>query len=153
MGDIASDMGREFDLAVDAARRLQEVADATRNLSVQRARLNRDLAESERILRDENATYENKKRALEQVRVAEQKQTEQELANAKKKLKAIRDQNSLSDSSAEDLDKRAEAQIRVLELEQKSAEDRRKISDFNKTLDNEEAPRTCLLYTSDAADE
>jgi hypothetical protein len=138
---FGDEVAEEFQKAANATKSLQEVTDAMRELGVERARLDRDLAESERILTDINATYEDKKKALEAVSVAEAKQTEAELANARKKLEAIRALNALSDSSAEALDEEAEAQKRVFELEKKSSEDRRKVSEFNKRLQDEEKAR------------
>ena len=131
----------EFNKASAAVKQLQEVADATRDLSVARAQLNRDLAESEQILQDENASYEEKKQALIDVKRLEGEQTEQELKNARRKLEAIQAQNALSDSSAESLQAEADAKIALFNLEQKSAEDRRKIADFNRTIDNQESAR------------
>jgi hypothetical protein len=133
----------EFNKASEAMRTLQEVSDTTRELSVARAKLNRDLAESERILTDENATLEEKRKALEKVKDLEGKQTEQELANARKRVEAIQAQNDLSDpdAEAEALQALAEAQIALFDLEKKSAEDRRKISEFNKRIDGEEKAR------------
>ena len=138
---FGDEVAEEFQKAANATKSLQEVTDAMRELGVERARLDRDLAESERILTDINATYEDKKKALEAVSFAEAKQTEAELANARKKLEAIRALNALSDSSAEALDEEAEAQKRVFELEKKSSEDRRKVSEFNKRLQDEEKAR------------
>jgi hypothetical protein len=138
---FGEEIAREFRIAADARKSLQEVADAMRDLSVSRAELDRDLAESERILTDINATYEEKKKALEEVERAEAKQTNAELENAKKKLEAIQAQNAQSDSSAEALDAEAEARIAVIELERKSSENRRKVAEFNIKLTNEEKAR------------
>lgn len=104
---IGDEIAAEFNKAADAAKRLQEVEDATRELGVARAKLNRDLAESKDLIADENAGYKEKKEALEKVKKIEGEQTAQELANAKKKLKAIQDLNALSDTSDEDLQKRS----------------------------------------------
>ena len=131
----------EFNKAADAVKRLQEVADATRDLSVARAQLNRDLAESKALVEDENAAYEDKVKALKKVREAEGKQTEQELENARKKLKAIQDQNNLSDSSSEALQAEADAKIALFALEQKSADNRKALSLAEKKIDNEESAR------------
>ena len=138
---FGDEVKKEFEIAANATKSLQEVVDAMRGLGVARAKLDRDLAESERILTDVNATYAEKKKALEDVSTAEAKQTKQELANAEKKLKAIQDQNAQSDSSAEALDAEAEAQIAVFALQQKSSENLRKVADFNKTLAGEEESR------------
>lgn len=142
---FGAEVAREFKIAADAKKSLQEVADAMRDLSVTRAELNRDLAESERLLTDENASYNEKTKALKRVEEAEKKQTEAELANAKKKLAAIQAQNAQSDSSAEALDAEAEAKIAVIELEKKSAEDRRKVAEFSKRINSEETARIKAL--------
>ena len=138
---IGDEIEREVKLATQATRELQKVTDAERDLSVSRSALNSELAKSEKILTDTNATYAEKLKALKEVEVAEKKQTDAELANAKRKLDAIKALNEQSDSNPEALQRAADAQIKVNELEQKSAEDRRKISEFNKTLQNEESAR------------
>lgn len=148
---FGEEVAREFKIAADAKKSLQEVADAMRDLSVTRAELDRDLAESERILTSTTASYRDKKKALEEVEAAEKKQTDAELENARKKLKAIQDQNDLSDSDAGDLDAEADARIAVIELEKLSSENRRKVADFNKTLDNEEAARIKDLQAKEKA--
>jgi hypothetical protein len=56
---------------------LQEVEDALRGLGETRAKLNRDLAEAKEIITDETASYAEKKKAINDVRTAEGKQTEQ----------------------------------------------------------------------------
>lgn len=142
---FGDEVAAEFRKAADATRSLQEVADAMRDLSVTRARLDRDLAKSEQILTDVNATYADKKKALEEVEIAEKKQTDAELENAEKKLAAIRALNSLSDSSSESLQEEADAQIALFNLQKKSAEDIRKVAEFNKRLDNEEQARIKVL--------
>jgi hypothetical protein len=55
---------------------LQEVEDALRGLGETRAKLNRDLAEAKEIITDETASYAEKKKAINDVRTAEGKQTE-----------------------------------------------------------------------------
>jgi hypothetical protein len=148
---LGDEIERESSAAGRFAKSLQDVANATRTLNESRAKLNRDLAESERILTSSTASFGEKKKALEEVGRAEAKQTNAELANAKKKLKAIDDQNDLSNSSSEALQIRSEAQIAVFELEQKSAEDRRKVSDFQKTLQGEEQARLKTINDEEKA--
>src|SRR5690606_31107996 len=97
-GDEVATEGRK---AAAATASLQEVEDAMRDLGVTRAKLNRDLAETKEIITDENASFADKKKAIDEVRKAEGDQTAQELMNAKKKLKAIQELNALSDTSDE----------------------------------------------------
>jgi hypothetical protein len=138
---VGDEISKEAKRAAELTKSLQDVEDATRDLGVSRAKLNRDLAASKEIITDETASYIEKKKAIEEVKKAEEQQTSQELANAKKKLAAIKEQNSLSDSSDEALQKQADAESAVFALQQKSAEDRRAIRKTELRADNEEKAR------------
>ena len=148
---FGSEIEREFKQAATAKRYLQEVEDSLRSLSVSRARLNRDLARSKEIITDENASYAEKKKAIEAVRIAEEKQTKAELKNAEKKLKAIKLANSLSDVSDENLDKQAQAEAELFALQEKSASDRRAIRKTEIRADKEEAARLKAIADERAA--
>lgn len=148
---FGSEVEREFKQAATAKRYLQEVEDSLRSLSVSRARLNRDLARSKEIITDENASYAEKKKAIEAVRIAEEKQTQAELKNAEKKLKAIKLANSLSDVSDENLDKQAQAEAELFALQEKSASDRRAIRKTEIRADKEEAARLKAIADERAA--
>jgi hypothetical protein len=132
---------KEFNKAAQATKDLKDVADAMRDLGVARAMLDRDLAKSKELLTDENASYSQKKKALEEIRLAEGKYSKQELANAQKRLKSIKELNSLSNTSKEDLQKEADAQSELFRIQQKSADDRRNINKQEKRADNEEKSR------------
>ncbi len=138
---VGDEIAKEAQKAAELAGTLQEVEDATRRLGVSRAKLNRDLAEAKDLINDENASYAEKKKAIDLVKKAEGEQTSQELANAKRKYQAIKEQNALSDSSDEALQKEADALSAVYALQQKSAEDRRQIRRTEERADNEEKAR------------
>ena len=138
---IGGEIEKEFKQAAQAKKYLQEVDDAIRGLSVSRAKLNRDLAKSKEIITDENASYAEKKKAINEVRIAEEKQTNAELKNAEKKLKAIKLANSLSDTNKENLDKQAAAEAELFALQEKSATDRRAIRKTEERADKEEQAR------------
>jgi hypothetical protein len=148
---FGAEVEKEFKLAAKATEELQLVEDAMRSLGETRAKLNRDLAAAKEIITDENATYAEKKKAIDAVREAEGQQTEQELANARRKLAAILLQNSLSDTSDEDLKKASDAQIAVYNLEQESANNRRAINKADKRADSEETARLKALAAERAA--
>lgn len=131
----------EFRKAAEARKMLQEVADSMRELGVARAKLNRDLVETKEVIESENATYEEKIKAIEKVQKAEEEQTKLELENAEKKLKAIRQQNALSDSSSEALQAEADAEAELYSIQQKSSEDRIKNIRLRKKADAEEESR------------
>lgn len=138
---FGDEVAEEFRKAADARKSLQEVADAMRDLGVQRAKLNRDLVEAKEIIESENASYEDKVKAIEKVQKAEEEQTAKELANAQKKLDAIRTQNALSDSSSEALQAEADAEAELYSIQQKSAQDRIKNIKLQKKADAEEKAR------------
>jgi hypothetical protein len=135
---FGNEVSKEFKKAADATKQLQQVEDAFNRLSVSRAKVNRDLAISKELLTDENASFEDKRKALDKIKKTEGEQTRQELANAKKKYEAIKAQNALSDTSREDKKKEQDAMIALIALEERSATDRRAINKQEKTLNNQE---------------
>ena len=145
---FGAEVEKEFKIAANATKELQEVEDAMRSLGETRAMLNRDLAAAKEIITDDTASYSDKKKAIDSVREAEGKQTENELANAKRKLKAIQDLNALSDTSDEDLKKESDAKIALYNLESESANNRRAINRADARADSEEKSR--LKVISDA---
>jgi hypothetical protein len=135
---FGAEVRKEFKAAADATKNLQRVEDAFNRLSVSRAKVNRDLAVSKALLTDENASFEDKRKALERIKKTEAAQTAQELANMRKKVKAIKLLNSLSDTSRADKKKEQDAEIALIALEEESARNRRDISKQEKTLANQE---------------
>ena len=135
---FGDEVAKEFKAAANATKQLQQVEDAFNRLSVSRAKVNRDLAISKELLTDENASFEDKRKALDKIKKTEGEQTRQELANAKKKYEAIKAQNALSDTSREDKKKEQDAMIALIALEERSATDRRAINKQEKTLNNQE---------------
>jgi len=138
---FGAEVAKEFKQASNSVKALQEVTDAVRGLSVSRAELNRDLIQAKEIIEGETASYAEKKKAIEEVRIAETKQTEDELANAKKKLDAIVLANSLSDSGDVDLDKEAQARIAVTNLEAISSSNKTKFNKLEKLAQSQELSR------------
>ena len=135
---FGAEVAKEFKAAANATKQLQQVEDAFNRLSVSRAKVNRDLAISKELLTDENASFEDKRKALEKIKKTEGEQTRQELANAKEKYEAIKAQNALSDTSREDKKKEQDAMIAFIALEEQSARDRRALNNQEKTLNNQE---------------
>jgi hypothetical protein len=148
---LGEEIEKDARAAAELTRTLQQVADAQRDLSVSRSKLNRDLAASKELITDETASYADKKKAINEVRIAEEKQTAAELANARKKLKAILDQNDLSDSLGEALQSSADAQRAVYDLETESNNNRRAINKSDKRADNEERARIKTINDEEKA--
>jgi len=129
---FGDEMVSEFKKGAEAARLLQEVDDKMRELGITRAKLNRDLARSKELLSDENATYAEKKKAIEEIRKAEGAYTEEALANARKRLKAAQlDRRLSADEREENI---AKALEEVYNLEEESAAIQRQANKQQKQL-------------------
>lgn len=137
-GGLGDEIAEEFRKAADAARELQEIDDVLRELAVSRAKLNRDLAQTKEIITDESASYADKKKAIDEVRKAEGEQTEQELANAQRKLRVLNEQAALSDVSEEQQNEIANQQKEVYRLEQEQAQNLRNLKRQEQSIDRQE---------------
>ena len=91
-----------------------------RDLKVARAELNKNLAESKELLSDENATYAQKKKAIEEIRKGEAQYTKDALDNARKRLRAAQLDRKASADEREDAI--ADAKAEILNLETESAQ-------------------------------
>lgn len=134
---IGAEIAGEFSSAKKGAEVLQEVEDKTRDLNKSRTLLNKNLAEAKELISDENASLKDKAAALDLVRKSEQAQTEQELANEKKKLEGIKLKKGKRDLSDSDLDEIAEQENKITELEEKSATQRRQFNKQEKLINSE----------------
>jgi hypothetical protein len=136
---FGAEVAKEFNEAMEATKMLQDVEDAMRDLSVSRARLERDLARTKELISDETATYEQKKNAIEEVRKAEARQTAQELAAAQKRVDALRIEASQSAGvSDERRQKLADAEISLANLQRASAADIRSLNRQERAIDKAE---------------
>lgn len=117
---IGDEITNEFKKGAEAAKLLQEVGDAMRDLKVARAELNKNLAESKELLSDENATYAQKKKAIEEIRKGEAQYTKDALDNARKRLRAAQLDRKASADEREDAI--ADAKAEILNLETESAQ-------------------------------
>jgi hypothetical protein len=136
--DSFKGIGKEIvDEANEAARLkgiLQQVTDATRELSKQRALQNVLLADAKLRINDETLSLKDRITALNQVREAEIGLAKEEEALGKKKYEALRAQNALSDTSKEALDEEANAYIAYQNLVLQSKTKQKELFDQEKAL-------------------
>lgn len=116
---------------------LQGVEDAERDLSIQRSKQNKELAEARLLMEDDTASFESRIEALKKVSDSEEALANKELKLAKIKAKAIGDRNKLTDASDEALAKEAAAIVRVNELEEQSILRKRKVVKSIENLNNQ----------------
>jgi hypothetical protein len=138
---IVKEASSEAKIAANIEKSLQRIADAERNLGVERAKQNKDLAAARLQMEDENATLQERIEALKKVGGAEEQLAQKELKLAQQKANAIKARNALSDSSKEQLQEEADAQARVYELEAQSLMRQRKTSKAIESLTKEDAAK------------
>lgn len=138
---FADEAVAEFNRAVDAAKRLQDLDDVVRDLGVSRAKLNKDLAATKEILSDENATLKEKKQAIADIRKAEEAQTaaevaaaEERLAIAKEELEVKAAQNKATDEIRDNF---ASAQKELYAIQQEQAANTEKFNSQERSLDKQ----------------
>jgi chemotaxis protein histidine kinase CheA len=131
---IGDEIEREATTAANLRKELQLVADAERELNKNRALQNRLIADAKLRINDENLSYQDRLKALEEVRKAEIKLSKDEEALAKRKYEAIVAQNALSDSSKEALDAEAAAFITLQNAQVASLAKQKELFDQEKSL-------------------
>jgi chemotaxis protein histidine kinase CheA len=131
---IGDEIEREATAAANLRKELQLVADGERELNKNRALQNRLIADAKLRINDENLSYQDRLKALEEVRKAEIKLSKDEEALAKRKYDAIVAQNALSDSSKEALDAEAAAFITLQNAQVASLAKQKELFDQEKSL-------------------
>lgn len=134
---IVDEIKEEARAAVDLKDRLQAVADAERNLTVERAKQNKEIAKARLIAMDESKSLEERMNAVRRAAALEEELAQKEIKLAREKAAAIEAQNAMSDSSAADLDAAAAARARVFQLETDSLNKRKRLETELEALRNE----------------
>lgn len=131
-----------YSKAADATRMLQEAQDElNRSINVDRARLNRDLAQTKELISDTTASYKDRKAAVDAVREAEAKQAAAELANAEKTMAALQQKYELDKQDSDLADQIAEQQVKIFNIQQQSAQDQRSLNKQSKQIEQEALQR------------
>jgi hypothetical protein len=117
---------------------LNDVEDAERALIVQRAKANKQIAEARFIADDLTKSTEERIAAVEKAGALEEEVAAKEVANQKLRLSALKAQSRISEVNEEQLVAIAEAEARVLELEQASIARKRRLGTEVKGLRAEE---------------
>jgi chemotaxis protein histidine kinase CheA len=139
---LGDEIEKEFQAAANLRKELQNIDDTERNLNMRRAEQNKLLAEARLRLEDENLSYADRLKALEQVRKSEIALAKDEETLAKRKYDAIVAQNALSDSGKEALDKEAAAYIALQQAQQNTFTVQKKLSKQKESLLKEEKSKS-----------
>lgn len=135
---IGQEIADEFSAAAQATKVLQDLEDTMRGISVNRAKLNRDLAQAKEIMNNADATFAERQAALNKVREAEKKQNADELAAAETKYKALKaDVERTKGTNDDKLNDLAAAEAEMYNLQASSASQIRSLNRMENTLRRE----------------
>lgn len=135
---IGDEIAKETEAMINLTRELQKIKDQEREFGVERAKTNQIIAEARLIAEDETKTYQERIQALEKANKLEIDTAEKAISLAQRKL----DQQTIaveqSESMAEDLDKLAQLEIQLIDLQTNSFNTRKRLSTGLETLRKEE---------------
>jgi len=117
LGEMYEEIVKETDAAVNLTGALQNLTDVERELRVARAEGRAEIEKQKLIADDVTKSTEERLVAAQKAFDLEQSLLERELSAARQRVSIIAQQNALGESSAEDLDRLAEARIALAELE------------------------------------
>jgi hypothetical protein len=138
---LTDEIAREAKEAANLRKELQNVTDSERELNKSRAEQNKLIANARLVLEDENASYAQRKKALEDVTKSEKQLAKEEENLTTRRFKAIAAQNALSDSSKEALDAEANAYIALQAAQENTLRVQRKLAKEAEALEKEEAAK------------
>lgn len=118
--ETAKEISEEAKEAARLTGVLQDVKDAQRELSVERAKQNVQLIKARDIAKDANIPLKERLEAIDKIIKAEDAQLKKEIAAQSQRVKALKALAAQSDSNAKDLDQIAQAEIKLANLQAQS---------------------------------
>lgn len=131
---ITDEIIREVGAARELQAAMNALKDSERGFIRQRAETNRAIAETRLRVEDETLSYEERIAALEEAIALEEQTVAAELALAEERARIIREQIELGESLEEDLDRQAEAEARVIELQTASLRTQKRLEGERQSL-------------------
>jgi hypothetical protein len=110
---LGEEIQREANQSRELTRNLQELTDAERALTVQRAKSRAEVKALNMIAEDTTKTLKEREEAAQQAIKIERDLMDEQVRLAQRRYEIIRDQNALGESMAEDLDKEAAAEANL----------------------------------------
>ena len=142
MKDSFKGLGEEIRNEVTAAANLKntlnELLDTEREFSVQRAKNNVLIREAEAIAADQEVALDTRISKLKEALDLVETQATQEEEIARQRLEAIQEQNALGESTREDLQREAEAEINLINIRAEAADRRKALIGAFQSLQNQQ---------------
>ena len=128
LSGIGDEIMEEASAAMRLKKELQALKDATRELSLEKAKATQEIEKAMLITVDETKTNDEKLEALKRALELEKEVTEQSLALQQRRVAAIEEEVSLGESLEEDFQKLTDEKIRLIELETASIKMQKKVA-------------------------
>tara|TARA_R110000822_G_scaffold42614_1_gene115705 strand:- start:119 stop:1750 length:1632 start_codon:yes stop_codon:yes gene_type:complete len=152
LSGIGDEIIEEANAAMRLKKELQALKDATRDLSLEKAKATQEIEKAMLITVDETATNEEKLEALKRALKLEKEVTEQSLALQQRRVLAIEEEVALGESLEEDFQKLTDERIRLIELETASIKMQKKVATQVLAFERKiEADRTAIIKTASDA--
>ena len=138
MKDAFKGLGEEIQNEVKAAaelkKTLNDLLDSEREFSVQRARNNVLIREAEAAAFDESRSFKERIGLMEEAMRITMQQAEDEEELARQRFEAIKAQNALGESTREDLQREADAEIALINIRAEKARTEKRLASQIKSL-------------------
>ncbi|MDG1858769.1 MAG: hypothetical protein P8I94_06685 [Emcibacteraceae bacterium] len=131
---LGDEIAREAREAIGLKRELNALLDLEREFSVQKAKNNVIIREAEALALNENVALKERAAGLEQAMTLIMQQSDQEEILASRRLEAIKSQNALGESTREDLQREADAEINLINIRAEKARTEKRLITQLQTL-------------------
>ena len=131
---LGEEIQNEVKAAAELKNTLNELLDSEREFSVQRAKNNVLIREAEAAAFDESRSFKERIGLMEEAMSITMQQAEDEEELARQRFEAIKAQNALGESTREDLQREADAEIALINIRAEKARTEKRLASQIKSL-------------------
>jgi len=131
---LGEEIKKEVNAAAELKKTLNELLDSEREFSVQRAKNNVLIREAEAAAFDESRSFKERIGLMEEAMRITIQQAEDEEELARQRFEAIKAQNALGESTREDLQREADAEIALINIRAEKARTEKRLASQIKSL-------------------
>ena len=131
---LGDEITNEVNAAAELKKTLNDLLDSEREFSVQRAKNNVLIREAEAAAFDESRSFKERIGLMEEAMSITMQQAEDEEELARQRFEAIKAQNALGESTREDLQREADAEIALINIRAEKARTEKRLASQIKSL-------------------
>ena len=143
---LGEEIVNETKAAFDLEQRSQNLRDSQRDLNVEYAKSISSIERLREAARDESLTYAEREQAVRDAIKLENELEAKRIKNAQENLSIITEQNALNTSLVEDLERQAQAEIDVSNIQAETARKRRRDNQLLQALEREERAKRLKAF-------